>query len=64
MPEFDEKESNVSPEAIDLITKLLKKDKSERLGNKDVQEIMGHEWFSSINWNNLKAKKLTAPYIP
>ena len=36
----------VSAEAQDLITKLLVKDKTQRLGKTDdVKEIMKHPWF-------------------
>jgi serine/threonine protein kinase len=59
-PEYEE---TISPEAIDLIQSLLKKNPNERLGsNGGAVEIMSHPWFSSIEWDNLNTCK--APIIP
>jgi len=30
----------------------------------DLEEIINHPWFEDIEWDKLKNKKLTAPYIP
>jgi len=39
-----------SDEFVDLVLKLLNKDKNERLGSKgDSQEILGHPFFASLN---------------
>ena len=62
MPEYDS--SVLNDEVIDLLTKLLCKDPSKRLGCNDVREIMDHQWFSNINWEDLKSKKIQAPYVP
>ena len=41
-----------SPNLKDLLSKLLQKDPSERLGSskEDARDIMSHPWFESINW--------------
>jgi serine/threonine protein kinase len=40
----------VSPVAIDLIHKLLEKDKSKRLGaNGDIDEVMSHPFFAPLD---------------
>lgn len=39
-----------SPSAIDIISKLLVKDKTKRLGAKgDVDEILSHKFFKGVN---------------
>ena len=48
----------------DLIKKLLEKDPKKRLGSKGTQEIMDHEYFSDINWNDVENMKLKPPYVP
>lgn len=57
--------TNISPEARNLIQGLLSKDKCLRLGFLgDADEVKSHEFFRSINWVNLEAKKIRPPYNP
>ena len=42
--------TDVSPEAIDLIFKLLIKDPAKRLGTKSADEIKNHPWFKGTDW--------------
>jgi protein-serine/threonine kinase len=51
----------VTPEAKSLIKGLLKVNISKRLGFKGIDEIMGNEFYSSVNWSDLYNKKITAP---
>lgn len=51
----------VPPLAQDLIRGLLQRDPKMRLG---LQEIKEHAFFASINWMDLKALKVTPPFIP
>jgi serine/threonine protein kinase len=53
-----------SLEAGDFINKLLKRKPSQRLGYHGVKEIKNHLWMRDINWNLLKKKEITAPFIP
>jgi len=54
-----------SPDATDIITKLLVKDKSKRLGAKNgVDEILSHKFFRGINIKKVLERKLKAPYEP
>jgi len=46
----------------DLLTKLLVKDPELRLGN--AEEIMKHDFFSSINWEKMMNREVATPYIP
>lgn len=54
-------ESKISPEAKDLLKKLIT-DPEKRLGRNGVQEIKNHPFFASIDWDNIR--KMKAPYIP
>src|SRR5690348_3964391 len=47
----------ISPDAKDLITKLLKKVPSARLGSKpgDIAKFKSHRFFRKIDWNKLEA---------
>lgn len=61
--QFDDK-IEVSKEAKDLITKLLLKTKSDRLGVKGgVSGIKSHPFFKDINWTTLR-KEAIPPFIP
>ncbi|CAI2365912.1 unnamed protein product [Moneuplotes crassus] len=56
---------DMSEHVKDIITKLLQKDPSERLGNQGgVEEIKAHPWFKDINFEKLENKEYDAPYIP
>ncbi|XP_026293832.1 RAC serine/threonine-protein kinase [Frankliniella occidentalis] len=57
---------NISSDAKDMLTGLLMKDPTKRLGGgpEDAQEIMAHPFFSCINWSDLQAKRLTPPFKP
>ena len=55
----------MSKEAQDLITKLLEKDKSKRLGAQGRgNEVLAHPFFKGIDLNGLIQKKIPAPFIP
>ena len=53
-----------SLESGDFINKLLKRKPSKRLGYHGVKEIKNHLWMRDINWDLLKKKEITAPFIP
>jgi serum/glucocorticoid-regulated kinase 2 len=54
----------VSPDAQDLILKLLDKSRKTRLGAKGVDEILSHKWFSDLNMEKLLKKELPPAYKP
>lgn len=57
----------LSAEAKDLITKLLKKDPTKRLGYnmpKDLQTIKNHRFFRKIDWEKLERRELEPPIVP
>lgn len=54
-----------SDECKDIITKLLDKNQTTRLGSQmDSMEILSHPWFADIDMSMLLLKKLQAPFIP
>lgn len=54
----------VTPQCKDVITQLLVKDETKRLGSKlGAEEIKQHPFFSSIQWQLLRSRG-NPPYIP
>lgn len=57
--------SGVSQAARSLLEGLLERDVFKRLGeSRDFVELQEHPFFASINWDDLLARKVTAPFIP
>ncbi|KAL2261616.1 hypothetical protein VTK26DRAFT_3791 [Humicola hyalothermophila] len=57
----------VSPDAKDLLTRLLRKDPTKRLGYnmpKDLATIKKHRFFRKIDWKKLAARELEPPIQP
>lgn len=52
----------MSPEAADLITKLLERDPALRL--QEPSQIRAHPFFASLNWDALLAKQVPPPFKP
>jgi len=48
----------------DLIQKLLVKDPTKRLGANGAQEIMNHEFFKKIDWDEVETMQTKPPIIP
>jgi serum/glucocorticoid-regulated kinase 2 len=56
---------DLSGEARDILTGLLTKDSSSRLGSRGAEEIKRHPFFSRhLDWHLLAAKKLQPPFRP
>jgi len=53
---------SISSEASDLLTRLLDRDPDSRL--QEPEEIQCHPFFGPIDWNLLKEKKITPPFVP
>lgn len=53
----------MSAEAKDLIVHLLNRNPSRRLGAgpEGAQEIKRHPFFASINWDDVKHRRITVP---
>ncbi|XP_067831745.1 ribosomal protein S6 kinase alpha-5-like isoform X1 [Heptranchias perlo] len=58
--------SEITSAGRDLIQKLLIKDPKRRLGSgpKGASEIKHHPFFRGINWDDLVAKRIPAPFKP
>ena len=55
----------ISDNAKDIITKLLTKDQTKRLGSQaDSLEVLSHPWFADLDWSKLLERKLKAPFVP
>ena len=51
--------------AVDLISRLLVKDPSKRLGSqRGAAEIKEHPFFSEVNWEKMYNKQIGTPYKP
>lgn len=64
---FPELRHNIpmSDELKDVISRLLDKNQSTRLGsNGDADEIVNHPWFYGFDWEKLMKRELEAPYKP
>jgi serum/glucocorticoid-regulated kinase 2 len=54
-----------SDDFVDVVLKLLDKDKKKRLGSADdMDEILAHPYFKSIDLDSLLKKEIKPPYIP
>ncbi|CAG5111523.1 Oidioi.mRNA.OKI2018_I69.chr2.g5824.t1.cds [Oikopleura dioica] len=56
----------LSVNATQIIRGLLKRDRTYRLGNmrEGAADVKNHQWFSSINWDDVLEKRLIPPIIP
>ncbi|XP_065113834.2 ribosomal protein S6 kinase beta-2-like [Paramisgurnus dabryanus] len=56
----------LTPDAKDMIKKLLKKNPAQRLGSSkaDCGDIQKHHFFRQIKWDDLLNKRIEPPYLP
>jgi len=57
----------LSPDAKDLLTRLLRKEPKKRLGGnmpKDLSTIQSHRFFRRLDWKALERRELPAPIQP
>lgn len=57
---------SMSRESVDIIQKLLTRDPKMRLGSgkRDALDIMEHPYFEDVNFEDVLALKVEAPYVP
>ena len=52
-------------DSVDFINRLLERKVKNRLGaKKGICELKEHKWFNDVNWDELKLKKIKAPFVP
>ncbi|CAD5119825.1 DgyrCDS8408 [Dimorphilus gyrociliatus] len=57
--------NSASKDSINILTGMLQKDKSKRLGHEnDFLDIRKHAFFAPINWEKLDQRAITPPYNP
>ncbi|XKL65662.1 hypothetical protein PGB90_009082 [Kerria lacca] len=58
--------ADLSDNAKNILMKLLEKNPKYRLGSskRDVMDIQDHEFFNSVNWDDLKNKRIIPPFQP
>ena len=65
---FPEKEKyglEYSDDFVDIVNKLLEKDKNTRLGSaKDVHEVLSHPWFADIDVRKINDQQIEPPLKP
>ncbi|TFY82996.1 hypothetical protein EWM64_g1018 [Hericium alpestre] len=56
----------LNPNARDLVLKFLEGDPSKRYGNlhHGAGDVFAHPWFAEVDWERLRAREITAPYLP
>ena len=60
--EWHEDVMDISPEARDLMEKLMCSDPKSRLGSKGAEEVKSHPFFQGIDWDNLF--NADGPFVP
>ena len=56
--------SGFSRYASDFINRLLKRNQTERLGYKNIEEIKNHKWLRNIDWDLIENKRVDYENIP
>ena len=51
-------------EIADFINRLIQRKPKNRLGKNNINEVIEHPWFDDFDWENVKKKKIKAPFIP
>lgn len=54
----------ISAIARDLLEKLVKVQRNERIGANGVEEVKKHAFFNKVNWQLLRELKLQSPFVP
>jgi len=63
-PDPEKHNIHLSEDLMDFIKMLLNPDPAARLGAKGAPEIMKHQWFKDINFEDIVSKKVKPTYIP
>ena len=53
---------NYSAQLYHFVRVTTKENKKERLGYKNIAELMNHRWFVGFNWKKLEKKQIISPF--
>lgn len=53
---------NITNEAKLIISQLLQKDPTKRLGTNGIDEVRSHSWFTGVNWTYVLEKRYEPPF--
>ena len=56
--------SSLSITCKNILLSLMRKDPLARLGSKGAWQVRAHPWFSSLDWDDVMAKKTEPPFKP
>lgn len=57
-PKVEDHPHSATPEAKDMVFKMLKKNPVERLGSATYADIRGHPFYADFNWKRLSTEKI------
>jgi serine/threonine-protein kinase RIM15 len=60
--DWHEGELEISPEARDLMERLMCMDPKQRLGSRGASEVKAHAWFAGLDWNSIMTTE--ANFVP
>jgi serine/threonine protein kinase len=55
---------DMTEELKDIITQLLERNPSKRIGAGGYQQVMNHKWFADIDFDKIMKKEVKAPFKP
>ena len=53
---------NYSSSCINFLNQLLISNYKKRIGFKNIEELVNHQWFKEFNWKMLEKKKMISPF--
>ena len=54
----------ITDQCLDIITRLLEKDESARLGAEESDEVKRHPWFGAMDFDALYRKEINPVFVP
>lgn len=54
----------LSPQAVDIVSRLLDRNPDRRLGARSVEDVKTHLFFEGVNWEDVFAKRVPPPFRP
>ena len=63
-PDFRYTLCRTTREVKELISALLEKDPTERLGHNGAEEVKSHDFFIGTNWTKVMTRSITPSFVP